>query len=96
MTTSLSPDLIDQIRNSPAADPPPGIIPNFTDPPNLTRTSIGLVIAGMVIIISVALIRFYTRVFCLKRVRVEDCSLYLYKLGLAFTDAPQISDSYHW
>lgn len=83
MESTLSPDIIDQIRKGPAAAPPPGIIPDFDNPPNSNSIAISAIIASLVIAALVCLLRLYSRVFCTKNVKIEDCSFIL-ALGNCF------------
>jgi hypothetical protein len=77
MPSNLSPDAIDKIRNSPAGSPPPGIVPNYDNPPNGNRLAVAVIILGLVITTLAALIRFSTRAFYIRKVKLEDCLLTL-------------------
>lgn len=59
--------------NGPAMAPPPGVIPNFVDPPNLLHIFI-LVLTLCVSLPTIAiLLRMYTKLFILRKVVFEDC-----------------------
>lgn len=64
------------LLNSPAMNPPDGIEPNFENPFNRNRPSLALMIVGMTLTSFCIAIRAYTRIFCLKKVRLEDCVYY--------------------
>ncbi|KAI0205191.1 hypothetical protein F4808DRAFT_410870 [Astrocystis sublimbata] len=74
MASYLSPDLIDKLRNSPAAKPPPGTIVDFTNPPDRTRLAFWVIGASVVVASSAGLLRFYSKIFCTGRnmLHVED------------------------
>jgi hypothetical protein len=74
MVSGLPPDFFDGIRNSLAATPPPGIIPNYDNPPNDNRLAIIVITVSIALTTVAGLVRFYSRVFCSRRVRIEDCS----------------------
>jgi hypothetical protein len=59
--------------NGPALKPPPGIVPNFTDAPNQTALCFGVTITCAILVTFGAVIRLYTRIFCIKKMRLEDC-----------------------
>jgi hypothetical protein len=64
--------LLDQL---PALEPPPGVIPNFVDPPDNNNTR-GLVIA-LYFMIALATIgfaaRMFTKIYVMKQFQPEDC-----------------------
>jgi hypothetical protein len=70
---ALSPIQREILLNGPALAPPPGVIPNFTDPPSRKDLCVGLAIANISIAALVVGIRLYTKVFCVKKLRLEDC-----------------------
>ncbi|KAI1117372.1 hypothetical protein F5Y14DRAFT_448310 [Nemania sp. NC0429] len=72
MAPLLTPIIIEHIRNGPAASPPPGIHPNYDNPPNGNALAIGEIIASLVLATIVGLCRLYSRVFCTKKVKLED------------------------
>ncbi|KAI0399316.1 hypothetical protein F4802DRAFT_610988 [Xylaria palmicola] len=67
MTDGLRPDLLDAIRNSPAAVPPDGVVIQFIDPSNGNRVAVGIIILSITLPVLASLIRFYTKVFGTRR-----------------------------
>ncbi|KAI1753640.1 hypothetical protein F4782DRAFT_529522 [Xylaria castorea] len=72
MVSDLSLDLVDKIKNGPAAVAPPGITPNYTNPPNNNGLANGVIGASVVVVVLVSLLRFYSKVFCVRKVKLED------------------------
>ncbi|KAI1078175.1 hypothetical protein F5B20DRAFT_231253 [Whalleya microplaca] len=73
---------LEAILNSPALYPPPeGAIPDFDNPSNSNRLAMGVIATCMATTTLFALVRCYTRVCCVKRVRLED---YLALLAFGF------------
>ncbi|KAH7323134.1 hypothetical protein B0I35DRAFT_477021 [Stachybotrys elegans] len=62
----------DEFLFGPAMTPPPGIVPNFEDPPNRTRLGFIITTTCLVITSFFWLVRVYSRLFLLRRVRLED------------------------
>ncbi|KAH9907246.1 hypothetical protein F4778DRAFT_528886 [Xylariomycetidae sp. FL2044] len=60
------------IKNSPALAPPPGKVPNFDNPPHNNKTAIIVISICMILAAIAFVIRAYTRLFRIKRVRLED------------------------
>lgn len=58
----------------PGLEPPPGVIPNFTNPPDTQRTAF---IVTLVLCLSVTSVfvplRLYTKLFIVKKPQWEDC-----------------------
>ncbi|KAI0532824.1 hypothetical protein GGR58DRAFT_506998 [Xylaria digitata] len=72
MASGLSPDQIENIRNSPAAALPPGVIPDFDNPPNCNRFAVAVIVASLTITSSAVLIRFCSKAFCTRQAKLED------------------------
>lgn len=71
----LPPAEQERILNGPALQPPAGIVPNFENPPS-GNTLCRAVLTICLIISSLAVVnRAYSRIFCLKRVEIEDCEM---------------------
>jgi len=70
----MPPSDLESFRHRPAGKPPQGVIPNFIDPSNKNRLAIAVIIASIGLTTIAGLTRFYSRVFCTRRVRIEDCS----------------------
>ncbi|KJZ73121.1 hypothetical protein HIM_07505 [Hirsutella minnesotensis 3608] len=60
------------ILNGPALAPPPGVVPNFVDPPNRTGLGIAVTIVCVVMVVTAACLRLYARAFVIKKLHVED------------------------
>ncbi|OCL08895.1 hypothetical protein AOQ84DRAFT_266597, partial [Glonium stellatum] len=58
----------------PALAPPPGIVPNFTGPPNQDALGYALLITGLSLSVIAVVIRLYAKIFCVK---VRDRRLYV-------------------
>ncbi|KAI1305649.1 hypothetical protein F5Y03DRAFT_406259 [Xylaria venustula] len=72
MAFNLPPGYIETIRDSPAATPPPGVIPNYDSPPNGNWLATITIFASIAITTFAFLIRSYSKVFCTKKVKLED------------------------
>ncbi|KZZ89739.1 hypothetical protein AAL_07632 [Moelleriella libera RCEF 2490] len=79
--TSLLPQLADlppeqqeQILNGPAMAPPPGIVPNYDDPPNHNAIGYGVGAVCLVLACLVFVIRIHCRRRILKVWKMEDCA----------------------
>jgi hypothetical protein len=57
----------------PALAPPPGVVPNFVDPPTNRTAIFGVFVTCLVIMTLAVAIRMYTKIFMLKKLAVEDC-----------------------
>ena len=73
MALDMPDSYLDGIRDQPAAPPPPGVIPNFDNPPNNNELAIAVLATSIVITTSAFLIRVYSKVFCTKKINIEDC-----------------------
>ncbi|KAJ8133518.1 hypothetical protein O1611_g108 [Lasiodiplodia mahajangana] len=69
---SLTPAQQEQILNSPALRPPPGVQPDFDHPPNLNHIVYPTVILGLLLSTIFILLRIYGRWYCMKTVKVQD------------------------
>ncbi|KAI1740697.1 hypothetical protein F4680DRAFT_83749 [Xylaria scruposa] len=72
MAPTLTSEEIEKIRNSAAAVPPVGVIPNYDNPPNNNHLALAVIVVGISVTTIACLIRFYAKVFCTRRVRLED------------------------
>ena len=68
----LDPKLREQILNSPAAKPPPGVTPNFVDPHNLEYLTYGLTAFFILLVTSSVGIRLFTKWKIVKNLVIED------------------------
>lgn len=57
----------------PALMPSPGIVPNFTNPPNQNELGYGLIYSCAVVCAVVVCIRLYASLICRKKMNIEDC-----------------------
>ncbi|KAJ8112121.1 hypothetical protein ONZ43_g5467 [Nemania bipapillata] len=69
---SLTPAQQEQILNSPALQPPPGVQPDFDHPPNLNHIVYPTIILGLLLSTIFILLRIYGRWYCMKTVKVQD------------------------
>ena len=60
-------------RDAPAAPPPPGIVPNFQDPPNLRAVGQFVIIFCFLLATAALIVRVYTKLFIIRRFTVSDC-----------------------
>ncbi|KAI1351015.1 hypothetical protein F5Y01DRAFT_325755 [Xylaria sp. FL0043] len=67
MIPTLTPEEIEQIRNSPADTPPPNIVPNYDHPPNNNQLAIAVITIGILVTTISGLIRAYAKLFCTRR-----------------------------
>lgn len=58
--------------NAPALPPPDGITPNFDNPPNANDLAWGVLMACAAISTICVILRFYGRVFLLRKVQAEE------------------------
>ena len=61
------------ILDSPAASPPPGVIPNFKNPPSKATLGYGVAIATFVISVVVTVMRLCVKGLIVKKLHLEDC-----------------------
>lgn len=64
---------VDHLLNGPAMAPPPGVIPNFVDPPSLQKLAILSLVLHYLFSTLVVLMRLYTKIFILRQMASEDC-----------------------
>ncbi|KAK5631974.1 hypothetical protein RRF57_007688 [Xylaria bambusicola] len=60
---------------TPARPPPPGVIPNFTNPPSLSwmgRVAVYITLPVMIVILA---LRVYTRTRIVKQFGIDDCMM---------------------
>ncbi|KAI0023352.1 hypothetical protein F4780DRAFT_77269 [Xylariomycetidae sp. FL0641] len=71
-TSQMTPEEKEAFLNLPALTPPPGVIPNFDNPPNQDAMVLGVTIFCLVIATIAVAIRAYAKIFCFRKVRYED------------------------
>ena len=69
----VSPTYEDSLLDKPALLPPHDVQPDFVNPSNRNGMVIGLAAACIVMLTLFSLLRGYSKLFCTKHVRVEDC-----------------------
>jgi len=69
---SLPPGAREALLDGPAHAPPEGVVPNFDNPGSQNDLVIGVITTGFLLVTSLFFIHVYSRVFCLKRVHIED------------------------
>ncbi|KAM7213831.1 hypothetical protein V8F06_010763 [Rhypophila decipiens] len=83
--SSLPPAQQEAILNGPALGPPPGVLPNLTDPPNRNQFASAVTIICLVAATFSVLLRVVLQVFVMKKVRITDALLVVgYANFLAF------------
>lgn len=63
----------EKILNGPALKPPPGVLPQFDDPPNLNSVGYGVVVTCAILAGTLVIARLYARAFYHKKIEFEDC-----------------------
>ncbi|KAI1119778.1 hypothetical protein F5Y10DRAFT_259644 [Nemania abortiva] len=76
----LPPAQQEAILNGPALDPPPGVMPNFDNPPNGNALCIAVIAVLLVLATSAFILAAYVKSFYVKKLYLED---YLAFAGLA-------------
>jgi hypothetical protein len=71
----LTPAEKQMIFDGPALAPPPGVVPNFDDPPNKNYLGILANVVCLATTFVVVFLRAYAKIFCMKKVHIEDCKL---------------------
>jgi hypothetical protein len=59
--------------DAPTLPPPPGVVPDFDHPPNKNYLGILTNLVCLIATATLMTLRAYTKVYCQKKVRVEDC-----------------------
>lgn len=75
--SKLSPDELEKALEGPALQPPDGILPNFSNPPNLNNIESAGLLVCLVISGVFLLIRIYVKFFKLKQTHIADCKHHL-------------------
>ncbi|KAL4778352.1 hypothetical protein BJX76DRAFT_362816 [Aspergillus varians] len=71
----LSPEQRQALLEGPAGPPPPGVVANFVDPPNLQVAGQAIVIVLWSLASICFAIRIYTKAFIIRRIRVSDYAM---------------------
>lgn len=64
---------LDALLDGPALAPPPGVVPNLTNPPESVVASYMVTSLTIAIATLAVLVRMYTRIFITKQVGFADC-----------------------
>ena len=64
------------IYDTPAALPPPGVVPNLKHPQTLHAIFLVTGILCLLITMIAVVIRVFTKMYIMQRVRAEDCKLH--------------------
>ena len=67
---SLTPE---QMAQTPASKPPPGVVPNFVAPPSGAPVLIAVGTVLLAIMVVFACIRFYVKALVRRNVTADDC-----------------------
>jgi hypothetical protein len=65
----------DYIYFEAAADPPPGVQPNFEHPPGSAIAANAIVIIALITVTLFAWMRLYTKIYIIHRLHTEDCKV---------------------
>lgn len=89
-TTSLSAQqLLQKALDGPAMAPPPGVKPNFVNPPNLEKEFYVDLILCLTISVLVVCMRMWTKARLVRKIQIEDCKkLRRFAFASSFTLPP--------
>ena len=73
-TASMTPAQLQALLDGPAESPPPGVIPNFVDPPSIYPQIIVTLVLTLCISTLALAIRTYTKLRVIKAWHLEDCT----------------------
>ncbi|KAI1496963.1 hypothetical protein F5X99DRAFT_45886 [Biscogniauxia marginata] len=71
-TSTMSLEELTAYMNRPAFPPPPGVIPNFEDPPNNNAAAIATMVCSLTLCCSFSLLYAYMKLFVAKKVHIAD------------------------
>lgn len=69
----MTPAMLEILLNGPAMTPPPGVQPNFIDPPNFANTALVVELIFLILSTLAVIIRAYTKLRVNKKLDLEDC-----------------------
>ena len=72
-----TPEQLETLLNGPALAPPPGVVPNFVDPPNLYRTGVAVQIVTLILSTFAVAMRLYTKARMMRQMAAADCTTLL-------------------
>ena len=73
LTAEQQLQLLQKLLNGPGMSPPPGVKPNFVNPPNLEKEFYIDLILCLTISVLVVAMRMWTKVRVMRKVMIEDC-----------------------
>ena len=73
--------------DGPALAPPPGVTPNFVNPPSFFTFSVVVVTLCLLFSTLAICMRMYTKLYIIRRVVLEDCKLNRVSLTFLFGNA---------
>ena len=79
-TADLSSEFEHYLLQAPALTPPPGVVPNFLHDSSKDPLCYGITGAGIGLVTLAVLLRLYAKIFCAKKMKLEDCGLRLESL----------------
>lgn len=71
----MSAKKLQAILDGPAMAPPPGVIPNFIDPPNLQHRVIITLTLCITLSTLTVMLRICTKIFIVRKTTIDDCIL---------------------
>ena len=72
---SMASEMVQIYLNSPASIPPEGTVANLDNPTKHNAGSLALLVLCLLLTMVVGVGRAYSRIFVVKNLRVEDCTL---------------------
>lgn len=73
---SLTPEKLELLLQSPALPPPDGTEAEFDNPPHRNKLGFQVMAACVFLQVLFSLVRAYTRIFCMRKVKLEDCEFH--------------------
>lgn len=74
--SSVPPGELQEVLDGPALPPPEGVEPNFDNPPNESTLALGALFTCLSLATIFLLIRFYVRLFIVKKTHLGDCEYF--------------------
>lgn len=84
MTVEMSTKMRQIILDAPAMQPPPGMTPNFNDPPNLQHGVILTLALCTTLSTLTVMLRICTKLFIVRQTTIDDCIVFC-----SFTKIPR-------
>lgn len=64
------------LEHIPGLEPPPGLVSNFDDPPNLTKTVVAVISVSLFFTLAAVGLRAYSKINSAKAPTLDDCEYY--------------------